>query len=66
MLTLYDRARKAGKALDVGNDDRSQTQLETQPIVNIESRTKRKSHEEQTESSKRMKISLGDAMDLGD
>lgn len=66
VLTLYSRVREAGKALEVNAEDRSQTQPETQPVVNIETRTKRKGHEEQTGRSKRMKVSLGDAMDLGD
>ena len=61
VLTLHDRARTAGD-----NDRRSQTQPETQPVANIDTRPKRKSREEQNGRAKRVKISLGDAMDLGD
>lgn len=59
MLILYDRARNA-----VGTN--SQTQLETQLVASFDTRQKRKSREEQSGRSKRAKISLGDAMDLGD
>lgn len=65
VLTLRNRAISAGKTINA-NDGRSQTQPETQPVVNIDSRPKRKSREEQNERAKRVKISLGDAMDLGD
>lgn len=62
MLTVYDRVRKPGGTANAN----SQTQPETQLIVNIDARQKRKSREEQPGRSKRVKISLGDAMDLGD
>ena len=60
LLTLY------GSARNEANDGRSQTQPETQPITNIDTRPKRKSREEQNGRAKRVKISVGDAMDLGD
>jgi len=60
VLTLYDRAGNEA------NDGRSQTQPETQPVANIDTTQKRKSREEQSGRAKRVKISLGDAMDLGD
>ncbi|KAF9789652.1 HORMA-domain-containing protein [Thelephora terrestris] len=47
-------------------DINSQTQLETQPVSSIDMRQKRKSREDQSERSKRVKISVGGAMDLGD
>jgi len=65
VLTLHDRVGGAGEAVNI-NGGRSQTQPETQPVVNIDARQKRKSHEEQSGRAKRVKISLGDAMDLGD
>jgi len=65
VLTLHDRARSAGNAVNT-NGGRSQTQPETQLVVNVDTRPKRKSREEQSASAKRVKISLGDAMDLGD
>jgi len=65
MLTLHDRTSNSGERVDA-NDGRSQTQPETQPVANIETRPKRKSREEQNGRAKRMKVSLGDAMDLGD
>lgn len=65
VLTLYDRAGSVGGTVNT-NDGRSQTQPETQPVANIETRPKRKSRDEQSGRAKRVKISLGDAMDLGD
>ena len=65
VLTLHDRTRNTGKAVNT-NGGRSQTQPETQPVVNIDTRSKRKSREEQSGHAKRVKVSLGDAMDLGD
>lgn len=59
---MYDRERNASNI----DDDGSQTQPETQFVANVGARTKRKSREEQDSRSKRVKISLGDAMDLGD
>jgi len=61
VLTLHDRAGGVG-----ADDDQSQTQPETQLLANVEMRTKRKSREDQSGRAKRVKISLGDAMDLGD
>ena len=68
MLTLYHRARagETGRALNTDDHDGSQTQPETQPVVHAETRSKRKSREEHTGCSKRTKVSLGDAVDLGD
>ena len=65
VLTLHDRARSTGNAVNT-NGGRSQTQPETQPVVNVDTRPKRKSREEQSACAKRVKISLGEAMDLGD
>jgi hypothetical protein len=64
-LTPRDRATSAGKAANT-NDGRSQTQPETQLVADTDTRPKRKSREEQLGRAKRVKISLGDAMDLGD
>jgi len=61
VLTLHDRTRGVG-----AGDGQSQTQPETQLTVNVEMRPKRKSRDEQNGRAKRVKISLGDAMDLGD
>ena len=65
VLTLRDRTRSGGKAVNASGG-RSQTQPETQPVANADTRPKRKSREEQSGRAKRIKISLGDAMDLGD
>ena len=65
VLTVHDRARNTGKNVNA-KDGRSQTQPETQPVANIETRQKRKSREEQTGRAKRAKISLGNEFDLGD
>ena len=48
------------------DNGRSQTQQETQLVATIETRPKRKSRDEHNGRAKRVKISLGDAMDLGD
>ena len=64
-FTLYDRFGSASDRVNI-NEGQSQTQPETQSVANTETRPKRKSREERDGRAKRVKISLGDAMDLGD
>lgn len=65
MLTVHDRVTGTSETVGAG-DGRSQTQPETQLVANFGMRPKRKSRDEQNGRAKRVKISLGDAMDLGD